>query len=139
MKKSRLLATLFITCFFNATASNAVDHSAHGGGSGGSGSTASTCEKARLGKFMPAHLETVMPGAEFSFFAYNIDNPQQISVTVKTEPVAITSEFIDPYYLIKAKLPAALVNTAARINIKVAAKSSHCEAEDGWLLKIADK
>ena len=139
MKKSRLLATLFITCFFNATASNAVDHSAHGGGSGGPGSTARTCEKARLGKFMPAHLETVMPGAEFSFFAYNIDNPQQISVTVKNEPVAITSEFIDPYYLIKAKLPAALVNTAARLNIKVAAKSSHCEAEDGWLLKIADK
>ena len=143
MKKSRLLATLFISCFFNATASNAVDHSAHGGGSGGpggsSGSSARTCEKARLGKFMPAHLETVMPGAEFSFFAYNIDNPQQIAVTVKNEPVAITSEFIDPYYLIKAKLPAALVNTAARINIKVTAKSSHCEAEDGWLLKIADK
>lgn len=116
MKKSRLLATLFITCFFNATASNAVDHSAHGGGGGAggsSGSSARSCEKARLGKFMPAHLETVMPGAEFSFFAYNIDNPQQISVTVKNEPVAITSEFIDPYYLIKAKLPAALVNTAA--------------------------
>ena len=139
MRKSRLLAIVFITCFFNTAAIASEHHSGHGGGKSGSGNSAGSCEKARLGKFMPAHLETVMPGAEFSFFAYNIDNARQISVTVKNEPVAITSEFVDPYYLIKAKLPATLVNTAARINIKVSAKSPHCEAEDGWLLKIADK
>jgi hypothetical protein len=41
--------------------------------------------------------------------------------------------------VITGKIPASLVNTAARINIKVSAKSPHCEAEDGWLLKISDK
>ncbi len=82
---------------------------------------------------------TVTPGAEFSFLVFNIDKPEQVSVTVKNIPVEVTAEFKDPYYLFKGKLPASLVSTAARINIKVNAKSPHCEAENGWLLKISDK
>ena len=88
---------------------------------------------------MPPHLATVAPEAEFSFLAFNIDKPEQTSVTVKNIPVEVTAEFKDPYYLIKGKIPASLKNTAARINIKVSAKSPHCEAENGWLLKISDK
>jgi len=88
---------------------------------------------------MPPHLATIAPEGEFSFRVFNIDKPEQISVTVKNIPVEVTAEFKDPYYLIKGKIPASLVNTAARINIKVSAKSPHCEAENGWLLKIADK
>ncbi|MDO9106053.1 MAG: hypothetical protein Q7U57_13950 [Methylovulum sp.] len=114
-------------------------HSGHGGGAGGGGGSASSCVKPHLAKFQPAHLETVVPGAEFSFIALNIHKPEQISATVKNIPVELTTEFKDPYYLVKGKLPDSLVNTAARINIKVSAKSPRCEAENGWLLKIADR
>jgi hypothetical protein len=103
---------------------------------GGGGGTA--CMKPHLSKFLPAHLTTVVPGAEFSFIAINIHKPQQISVTVKNIPVPVAAEFKDPFYLVKGRLPESLHNTAARINIKVTAKSSHCEAENGWLLKITE-
>ena len=141
MKKPRLLVIFFIISFFNIGEAYASEHhSGHGGGGGsGGGSSAGTCLKPRLGKFLPPHLATVAPESEFSFLAFNIDKPEQIAVTVKNIPVDVTAEFKDPYYLIKGKIPASLVNTAARINIKVSAKSPHCEAENGWLLKIADK
>ena len=139
MKQKKLLGLFFMTAFLNSNAINAAEHhSGHGGGAKGS-STPGTCEKARLSKFLPPHLTAVVPQAEFSFLVFNIDKPEQVSVTVKNIPVDFTAEFKDPFYLIKGKLPASLVNTAARINIKVSAKSSHCEAEDGWLLKIADQ
>ena len=139
MKTTRLLVIFFIIAFFNGGAANASEHhSGHGGGpkSGGAGA-AGACGKPHLGKFLPEHLATVVPGSEFSFLAFNIDKPEQISVTVKNIPVEVTAEFKDPFYLIKGKLPASLVDTAARINVKVSAKSPHCEAENGWLLKIA--
>jgi len=141
MKKIKLLVIFFIIAIFNMGAANAAEHhSGHGGGAkGGGGSSAGACGKPHLGKFLPSHLATVAPEAEFSFLVFNIDKPDQIAVTVKNIPVDVTAEFKDPYYLIKGKLPTSLVNTAARINIKVKAKSPHCEAENGWLLKIADK
>ena len=142
MKKPQLLTIFFILSFLNSSAIIASEHhSGHGGGNKGAdgGSGASSCEKAHAGKFLPPHLATVTPGAEFSFLAFNVDRPNQIHVTVKNIPVAVTAELKEPYYLIKGKIPASLFNTAARINIKIDAKSSHCEAEDGWLLKIADK
>jgi hypothetical protein len=141
MKITRLLGLFFIVTFLNTGTTHAAEsHGGHGGGSGGGGGTTpSNCEKARLSKFLPPHLATTAPEAEFSFLVFNIDKPEQVSVTVKNIPIDFTAEFKDPFFLIKGKLPASLVNTAARINIKVSAKSSHCEAEDGWLLKIADK
>ena len=142
MKKIRLLVIFFMMAFLNAPAATASEHhSGHGGGakSGGGAGAAGACGKPHLGKFLPAHLANVVPEAEFSFLAFNIDKPEQVSVTVKNIPVEVTAEFKDPFYLMKGKLPASLVNTAARINIKVSAKSPHCEAENGWLLIIADK
>ena len=141
MKKPRLLVVFFIITFFNiGTVGAAEHHSGHGGGAaGGGGSTASTCGKPQLGKFLPPHLATIRPAGEFTFLVFNIDKPEQVAVTVKNMPVEIAAEFKDPYYLFTGKIPASLVNTAARINIKVSAKSPHCEAEDGWLLKITDK
>lgn len=139
MTQKKLLGLFFMIAFLNSDAINASEHhSGHGGGARGS-SSPGTCEKVRVSKFLPPHLATVVPEVEFSFLVFNIDKPEQVSVTVKNIPVDFTAEFKDPFYLIKGKLPASLVNTAARINIKVSAKSSHCEAEDGWLLKIADK
>jgi hypothetical protein len=141
MKKPRLLSIFFIVSFFTIGTANAAEHhSGHGGGSGGGGgSSAATCGKPQLGKFLPPHLATIAPEGEFTFLVFNIDKPEQIAVTVKNIPVEITAEFKDPYYLITGKIPASLVNTAARINIKVSAKSPHCEAEAGWLLKISGK
>lgn len=141
MKKTRSLAIFFIITFLNMSATNASEHhSGHGGGSGGGGgSSAGSCGKPQLGKFMPPHLASIAPEGEFSFRVFNIDKPEQIAVTVKNIPVEVNAEFKDPYYLIKGKMPASLVNTAARINIKVSAKSPHCEAENGWLLKITSK
>ena len=139
MKKPKLIVIFFIISFLNIGAAYASEHHSGHGGGGGGGSSAGTCLKPRLGKFLPPHLATVAPESEFSFLAFNIDKPEQIAVTVKNIPVEVTAEFKDPYYVITGKIPASLVNTAARINIKVSAKSSHCEAEDGWLLKISDK
>jgi len=141
MKKSRLFAILFSVCCLAAGAAQATEHhSGHGAGANaGGGSGGGECVKARLAKFLPAHLATVAPESQFSFVAYNIQKAEQVAVTVKNIPVELDAEFKDPYYLMKGKLPAALNNTMARINIKVSAKSSHCEAENGWLVKITDK
>ena len=139
MNKSRLLAVFFIVSFFNVGAANATEHhSGHGGGGGGSGSE-SSCIKAQLTKFIPAHLETVAPGSAFSFMAFNVAKPEQITVTVKEIPVELTFEDKESFYLVKGKLPESLNNTAARINIKVNSKSSRCDAENGWLVKISDQ
>ncbi|MDD2661428.1 MAG: hypothetical protein PHY54_17385 [Methylococcales bacterium] len=141
MKRPSLLVLFFIISFFTIGSAKATEHhSGHGSGAGGGGgSSAGSCGKPQLGKFLPPHLATVEPGSGFSFRAFNIDKPEQIAVTVKNIPVETTAEFKDPYYVIKGKLPASLVDTAARINIKVSAKSPHCEAENGWLLKISGK
>jgi hypothetical protein len=141
MKTSRLLVIFFIICFFTMGAASASEHhSGHGGGSGGDGgSSASTCGKPQLGKFLPPHLATIAPEGKFTFLVFNIDKPEQVAVTVKNMPVEVTAEFKDPYYLFTGKMPASLVNTAARVNVKVSAKSPHCEAENGWLLKISGK
>ncbi|MGR8997869.1 MAG: hypothetical protein ACU88J_02320 [Gammaproteobacteria bacterium] len=139
MKKPKLPIIFFIISFLTMSGANAAEHhSGHGGGSGGGGS-AGTCGKPHLGKFMPPHLATIAPEGEFSFIVSNIDKPEQIAVTIKNIPVEVAAEYKDPFYLIKGKIPASLVNTAARINIKVSAKSPHCEAENGWLLKVSGK
>ena len=119
-----------------ATAYAAEHHSGHGGGKG-SGGSAGTCMKPRLSSFTPGHLAKVAPESKFSFKVMNIDNPDQISIKVKEITVEFDSEFKDPFYLVTAKLPASLRNTAARINIRVDAKYSHCEGEDGWLVLIS--
>jgi hypothetical protein len=141
MKTPRLLVIIFMISFFTHGAATASEHhSGHGGGqSGGGGSSAGSCGKPQLGKFLPPHLATIAPEGKFTFLVFNIDKPEQVAVTVKNMPVEVTAEFKDPYYLFTGKMPASLVNTAARINVKVSAKSPHCEAEDGWLLKISDK
>jgi len=137
MNIKQLLITIITTAFLSTHLAIASEHhSGHGGGPKSSGGSAGACGKPQLAKFLPAHLANVSPEASFTFVAFNIDKPENISVTVKNIPVEVSAEFKDPFYVIKGKLPASLVDTAARINIKVAAKSPHCEAEAGWLLII---
>jgi len=140
MNINKLLINIIMTTFLSSGVVTAAEHhSGHGGGAKSSGGSASSCGKPQLAKFLPAHLANVTPGSSFSFIAFNIDKPEQVSATVKNIPVELSAEFKDPFYLIKGQLPASLVDTAARINIKVTAKSPHCEAEDGLLLLIGHK
>jgi len=140
MNTNKLLAIMTIIASLSTSSVSASEHhSGHGGGAKSGGVTASTCGKPQLAKFLPAHLTNVAPESSFSFIAFNIDKPEYVSATVKNIPVELSAEFKDPFYLIKGKLPASLVDTAARINVKVTGKSPHCEAEDGWLLIIGNK
>lgn len=138
MKTPRLLAIFFIVSCVNISASYAAEHhSGHNMAGGGGGENA--CLKPQLTKFLPANLATVAPGSSFSFLAFNVSKPEQIEVTVKAIPVEVTTEDKDSFYLVKGKLPAELVNTTARINIKVNAKIPRCNGENGWLVKIAEQ
>lgn len=134
---NKIIPIALIAMLSGTVATAAEHHSGHGGGSMG-GSSGGECLKPKLAKFTPEHLATVAPGSDISFVALNISHPEQIVIKIKEIPVEFDSEYKEPYYLIKTKLPASLHNTAARIHIKVNAKSSHCEAEGGWLVKISD-
>ena len=112
-------------------------HSGHGAMTGGGGSR-SDCSKPRLERFTPAPLATVSPGSDFSFYAFNVDDPKNISVTAKKIPVDVTTEYREPFYIVKGRLPESLKNTPVRIDIKVFSKYSRCEAEKGWLIKISE-
>jgi hypothetical protein len=140
MKIPRLLAIFFMISCFNVSAGYASEHhSGHGGGTSGGGGSENGCLKPQLNKFLPANLATVAPGSAFSFWAFNVEKPEQIKVTVKAIPVEVTTENKEGFYLVKGKLPAELANTAARINIKVNAKNPKCNGENGWLVKIAEQ
>ena len=139
MKTPRLLAIFFMVSCFNVVGYASERHSGHGGGGGGGGGGENACLKPQLTKFLPANLATVAPGSAFSFWAFNVSKPEHIEVTVKTIPVEVTIENKEGFYLVKGKLPADLVNTTARINIKVNAKISRCDGENGWLVKITEK
>ena len=137
MKTPRRLAIFFIVSCFNISTGYASEHHSGHNMSGGGGE--SGCLKAQLNKFMPVNMATVAPGSTFSFWAFNVDKPEQIKVTVKSIPVDVTAENKDAFYLVKGTLPTELINTVARINIKVTAKNPKCNSENGWLVKITDK
>jgi len=138
MKAPRLLAIFFIFSCFNVSATYASEHHSGHNMAGGGGSEGG-CTKAQLNKFMPANLATVAPGSAFSFWAFNVEKPEQIKVTVKTISVEVTTEDKEAFFIVKGKLPAELVNTTARINIKVTAKNPKCNGENGWLVKITEQ
>jgi hypothetical protein len=127
---------LLILATGGASSSYAVDHSMHGGGSSGGASAGGHCVKAHFTEFTPVHLATVAPHSAFSFYAYNIEKPEQIEVTIKSQPVAITTENRGNFYRIVGNLPADLKDTPARISIKYTAKMVKCNADDGWLVTI---
>ena len=134
----KIPSLLFLAALLGTGLAGASEH--HSGHVGGGGNEAGEpCLKPHLNKFSPAHLETVAPGAEFSFYAMNVPKPEQISVTVKNIPVEINTDFKDPFFVVTGHLPAELHDTYARINIKVKGKFSSCDGENGWLLKISGK
>jgi hypothetical protein len=132
-----LIALVFSTAILTCVEVNAAQH--HGGHRGGTrGAASGNCMRPRFEKFLPPNMASVAPGSEFSFVAANIEKPEQLEVTAKKLPVTVNAEFKDPYYVITGKLPDGLRNTVARINVKLNAKTSACEAETGWLVKISE-
>jgi hypothetical protein len=114
-------------------------HSEHRGNGGKNNNTgASACREARVGKIKPAALSEVAPGSEFSFMVFEANNPKQIDVTVKNIHVPITIDDKGEMAIVHGKLPEEIKATAARITVKVKGKTSKCNSEDGWLLKVKE-
>jgi hypothetical protein len=133
MKKA-IWQAIGLLSLFVATNSHAIDHSMHGGNSGSSSGMA--CVKAQFSKFEPEHLATVSPESEFSFLAFNVQKPEQIEVTIKSQSVPLTIEPKGDFFHVVGKLPPELHDTTARINLKATAKNEKCNAEAGWLVTI---
>ncbi|ASF47061.1 hypothetical protein [Methylovulum psychrotolerans] len=134
----KMMTVAFMALLAMGTAQATEHHSGHGGGAMGGGGGGGACMKPKLAKFFPENMATAAPESEISFVVININHPDQIEVTIKGIEVEAQAEFKDPFYLVKAKLPASLRNTVARINVKVNAKSPHCENTAGWLVKISE-
>lgn len=137
MNKLHLFALVCSLLIWDVNA--AMDHSRHRGAGARNADTGGTqCVRPTLSKMQPAHLATVTPGSAFSFVLSNVDDPDQVFVHVKREPVDIALEFKDPFYVVSGKIPATLKNTAARIDVKIDSKMPSCRAEEGWLIKISE-
>jgi len=137
MKIIKLLTTVFAV-IFSVNVQAAMDHSRHNGGGSQAAMGGSDCLRPHISKMQPVHLTTVVPGSEFSFVVTNLEDPKQVSVEVKRQPVEVEAEFKDPFYIVKGKIPSSLHNTVARVDVKIDSKFSTCRAADGWLLKISE-
>lgn len=138
MQISKILAALLTVSFCNvAWAQSTESHTGHGGGSGGSGNEPS-CIKARITRYSPEHLATVAPGSEFSFAVSGSNGPGHIHVSIRQEPVEVSIEDKETFYLVKGKLPDDIKRETVRISVKAKAKVGKCDADGGWLLKVTE-
>ena len=133
MQTFKILATLFALGFSNISWAQATGHIGHGGGSDGP-----SCIKAKISRFNPEHLAEVAPGSEFSFAASGSNGPGHIHVSIKQQPIDVTFEDKDTFFLVKGKLPDDIKNSVVRISVTLKAKVSKCDAESGWLLKVTE-
>ena len=135
MKKSILIATLTSAlCLISTGVIAAGGHGDQGKGGKGGGKTA--CKATLITHTRPAHLESVAPGSEISFWVKGIEDADLVEVTAKKIPITLTVEEKAPFLAFKGKLPESLKGTAARIQVNVHYKK--CPAEKGWLLKITE-
>ena len=134
MQITKLLALLLTMLFCNAGWGQAMP--SHGGH--GSGGDDSACIKAKITRFKPEHLSTVAPGAEFQFAVSGSNGPGHIHVSIRQEPVPLTVENKDTFYLVKGKLPDTIKNEMVRISVKAKSKFTKCDADEGVLLKVSE-
>ncbi len=139
MQISKMLAALFTIGFCNlASAQSTEGHAGHGGGSSGGSGIEASCIKAKISRYNPEHLATVAPGSEFSFAVSGSNGPGHIHVSIRQEPVDVTVEDKETFYLVKGKLPHDIKNETVRISVKAKAKVGKCDADGGWLLKVSE-
>ena len=135
MQAIKIITTLIALSFCNISwAQSSGGHGDHGGSGGGGPS----CIKAKMSRYKPEHLASVAPGSEFSFAASGTNGPGHIHVSIKQQPIDLTIEDKDTFYLVKGKLPEDIKNTAVRISVLLKSKQGKCDAEGGWLLKVTE-
>lgn len=135
MKK---LPLVLMTLLISTTSTVYAGASGHAGHTAGSSGSASSCMKAHFSRFSPPNLTEVAPGTEFSFVVENAQKTQQIKAVVKGQPVQLSFEDKETFFVAKGQLPADLKNTVARISVKVESPITRCDAENGWLVKIGE-
>ena len=133
MKTFTTLAALFALSLSNSAWAQSTGHIGHGGSGGGD-----ACIRAKVSRIKPEHLSTVAPGSEFSFAASGSNGPGHIHVNIKQQPIPVTIEDKETFYLVKGKLPEDIKNTTVRISVNLKSKVGKCDAEDGWLLKVTE-
>jgi len=133
MQIRQFFAVLCSIGIWGAASAQSTGHIGHNGEGG-----ALSCVKAKITHYQPEHLATVAPGSEISFFVSGSNGPGHIHVIVRDEPLVLTLDDKEVYYVVKTHLPAKYKNEAVRINIKVEARYSKCDADGGLLLKITD-
>lgn len=134
MQTFRSLVAVFALGFCSISWAQSTGHIGHGGGSDGA-----SCIKAKISRFKPEHLAEVTPGSEFSFAASGSNGPGHIHVSIKQQPIDVTFEDKETFYLVKGRLPDDIKNTVVRISVILKSKVSKCDAEDGWLLKVTER
>jgi len=133
MQFSRIFLLLFAICFYTNGWAQATGHIGHGGGAGGS-----DCIKAKMSRITPENMTTVTPGSTFSFAASGSKSPEHIHVSIKHQPIDVTVEDKDTFYLVTGKLPEDIKNTVVRISVNLKSKVSRCDFEGGWLVKVSE-
>jgi hypothetical protein len=128
----------FLSCLFASNMLWAQAAPSHGGHAGSGSGDDVSCIKAKISHYKPEHLSSVSTGSEFSFTVSGSNGPNHIHVSIRQEPVAITLEDKETFYLVKGKLPLNLKNETVRVSIRVKAKMSKCDADGGMLLKVTD-
>lgn len=133
MHTSKIFLALFAFVFCNTGWAQATGHIGHGGGAGGM-----DCIKAKMSRNTPENLALVAPGSSFSFAASGSKSPEHIHVSIKQQPIVVTVEDKDTFYLVTGKLPAEIKNTIVRISVNLKSKVSRCDFEGGWLVKVSE-
>lgn len=137
MRIIKIFAILLTVGLSNpAWAQSTEGHGGHVGGSGGGNDTA--CIKAKISHYKPEHMTTVSPGSEYSFTVSGSNGPGHIHVSIRQQPVQVSIENKDTFYLVKGNLPADIKNETVRISVKAKAKVGKCDADGGWLLKVGE-
>ena len=102
-----------------------------------------TCQKPRFTDFnlteykAPDNIE-VPPESEFIFKISAWADPRTIKLSAKKQPIPFTVESNSSFHKVKAKLPASLNGSFARIDVSVKAVLG-CSDKTGWLVKVAEK
>ena len=133
MQIRKSFVVLCIIGIWSTASAQSTGHIGHSGESG-----ALSCVKAKITHYHPEHLATAPSGAEISFIVSGSNGPGHIHVTVRDEPLELSLDDKEAFYVVKTHLPAKYKNEAVRVNIKVDAKYSRCDAEGGLLLKVSE-
>jgi hypothetical protein len=85
----------------------------------------------------PDNIE-IAPESEFIIKISAWADPSTIKLTAKKQALAFTVESNSTFHKVKAKLPASLNGSFARIDVSAQAVLG-CDNKAGWLVKVADK